>query len=98
MKLPTETHKLEYNPSTGEYGGYNGLSNSLGRIDIEIKINHDREVNRARIMPQNQNIIATKSPSSNVYIFDITQHASEPDASGEVNAQLCLSGHTKVLK
>ena len=41
---------------------------------------HDGEVNRARIMPQNSNIIATKSPNSNVYVYDWTKYI--PSSSG----------------
>lgn len=49
-----------------------------GKIEIEIKINHEGEVNRARFMPQNPCIIATKTPSSDVLIFDYTKHPSKP--------------------
>ncbi|MEN2497130.1 MAG: hypothetical protein MHMPM18_001556 [Marteilia pararefringens] len=95
LKLPTSTEKVDYNPETGEYGGYIGLSSSLGRLDTQISIIHDQEVNRARIMPQNQNIIATTSPSSKVYIFDIAKHPSTPASQTEIKEQICLSGHTK---
>lgn len=46
-------------------------------------------------MPQNQCIIATKTPSSDVLIFDYTKHPSKPDASGECNPELRLKGHSK---
>jgi len=49
-----------------------------GKIEIEIKINHEGEVNRARYMPQNPCIIATKTPSSDVLVFDYTKHPSKP--------------------
>jgi len=49
-----------------------------GKIEIEIKINHEGEVNRARYMPQNPCIIATKTPSCDVLIFDYTKHPSKP--------------------
>lgn len=49
-----------------------------GKIEIEIKINHEGEVNRARCMPQNPTIIATKTPSSDVLVFDYTKHPSKP--------------------
>ena len=48
-----------------------------GKIEIEIKINHEGEVNRARYMPQNPCIIATKTPSSDVLVFDYTKHPSK---------------------
>jgi WD40 repeat protein len=46
-------------------------------------------------MPQNQCIIATKTPSSDVLIFDYTKHPSKPDPSGECNPELRLKGHSK---
>ena len=59
-----------------------------GRIDIEIKINHEGEVNRARYMPQNPCVIATKTPSSDVLVFDYTKHPSKPDPGGECSPDL----------
>uniref|UniRef100_A0A670I7D5 Uncharacterized protein n=1 Tax=Podarcis muralis TaxID=64176 RepID=A0A670I7D5_PODMU len=66
-----------------------------GKIEIEIKINHEGEVNRARYMPQNPCIIATKTPSSDVLVFDYTKHPSKPDPYGECNPDLRLRGHQK---
>uniref|UniRef100_A0A286XM10 Histone-binding protein RBBP4-like N-terminal domain-containing protein n=1 Tax=Cavia porcellus TaxID=10141 RepID=A0A286XM10_CAVPO len=66
-----------------------------GKIEIEIKINHEGEVNRARYMPQNPCIIATKTPSSDVLVFDYIKHPSKPDTSGECNPDLRLRGHQK---
>lgn len=60
---------------TVEFGGFGSVS---GKIEIEIKINHEGEVNRARYMPQNPTIIATKTPSSDVLVFDYTKHPSKP--------------------
>lgn len=60
-----------------EFGGFGSVS---GKIEIEIKINHEGEVNRARYMPQNPCIIATKTPSSDVLVFDYTKHPSKPGA------------------
>lgn len=58
-----------------EFGGFGSVS---GKIEIEIKINHEGEVNRARYMPQNPCIIATKTPTSEVLVFDYTKHPSKP--------------------
>uniref|UniRef100_A0A2K6M7F6 Histone-binding protein RBBP4-like N-terminal domain-containing protein n=1 Tax=Rhinopithecus bieti TaxID=61621 RepID=A0A2K6M7F6_RHIBE len=66
-----------------------------GKIEIEIKINHEGEVNRAHYMPQNPCIIATKTPSSDVLVFNYTKHPSKPDPSGECNPDLRLRGHQK---
>lgn len=51
---------------------------------MEIKINHEGEVNRARYMPQNPSVIATKTPSADVLVFDYTKHPSEPGGSGSL--------------
>ena len=61
--------------SSAEFGGFGSVS---GKIEIEIKINHEGEVNRARYMPQNPCIIATKTPTSDVLVFDYTKHPSKP--------------------
>lgn len=58
-----------------EFGGFGSVS---GKIEIEIKINHEGEVNRARYMPQNPCIIATKTPTSDVLVFDYTKHPIKP--------------------
>ena len=55
-----------------------------GKIDIEMKINHEGEVNRARYMPQNPVVVATKTPSSDVLVFDYTKHPRKP-GSGPCN-------------
>ena len=46
-------------------------------------------------MPQNPCIISTKTPSSDVLVFDYTKHLSKPDPSGECDPDLCLRGHQK---
>lgn len=45
-------------------------------------------MNRARYMPQNPCVIGTKTPSSEVLIFDYTKHPSKPDPSGECHPDL----------
>uniref|UniRef100_H3AWK9 Histone-binding protein RBBP4-like N-terminal domain-containing protein n=1 Tax=Latimeria chalumnae TaxID=7897 RepID=H3AWK9_LATCH len=67
----------------------------IGKVETEVKINHEGEVNRARYIPQNPCIIATKTPSSDVLVFDYTKHPSEPDPSGECSPDLWLRGHQK---
>lgn len=51
------------------------------QVEVMVKINHDGEVNRARYMPQNEFVIATKSPSADVCVFDISKHPSVPPAN-----------------
>lgn len=46
-------------------------------------------------MPQNTSIIATKTPSAEVFIFDYTKHPSKPMPDGKCNPTLRLRGHEK---
>lgn len=68
--------------SAAEYGGFGSVS---GKIEIDIKINHDGEVNRARYMPQNPFIIGTKTPSADVLVFDYSKHPSRPGGENLLN-------------
>ncbi|OXB80348.1 UNVERIFIED_CONTAM: hypothetical protein H355_012781 [Colinus virginianus] len=80
---------------TSQYDKFGGFGSVTGKIETEIKINHEGEVNRARYMPQNPCIIATKTPSADVLVFDYTKHPLKPDPSGECNPDLRLRGHQK---
>lgn len=95
IQLPNEDAHFDasqYDSEKGDYGGFGSVS---GKIDIEVKINHEGEVNRARYMPQDERIIATKTPTSDVLIFDYTKHPPKPEKPGVVNPQLRLKGHSK---
>ena len=95
VQLPNEDAQFDsshYDNEKGEFGGFGSVS---GKIEIEIKINHEGEVNRARYMPQNPCVIATKTPSSDVLVFDYTKHPSKPDPSGKCQPDLRLRGHQK---
>lgn len=95
VQLPNDEAQFDsshYDNERGEFGGFGSVA---GKIEIEIRINHEGEVNRARYMPQNQCIIATKTPSSDVLIFDYTKHPSKPDPNGECQPELRLKGHSK---
>uniref|UniRef100_A0AC35TPQ0 WD_REPEATS_REGION domain-containing protein n=1 Tax=Rhabditophanes sp. KR3021 TaxID=114890 RepID=A0AC35TPQ0_9BILA len=88
----TQFDASKYDHERNEYGGFGAPQ---GRIDVEIKMNHEGEVNRARYMPQNPSLIATKSPSSEVFIFDYTKHPSTPPGDNICRPQMKLQGHTK---
>uniref|UniRef100_A0A914DZC2 Probable histone-binding protein lin-53 n=1 Tax=Acrobeloides nanus TaxID=290746 RepID=A0A914DZC2_9BILA len=95
LLLPTDDAQFDaskYDTEKGEFGGFGAVT---GKIDVEIKMNHEGEVNRARYMPQNPVIIATKSPSSEVFIFDYTKHPSIPNPDNQCKPQLRLRGHNK---
>ena len=57
------------------------------------QINHEGEVNRARHMPQNPFLIATKTVSAEVFVFDYTKHPSKPAPNGACAPDLRLTGH-----
>uniref|UniRef100_A0A183DXQ7 WD_REPEATS_REGION domain-containing protein n=1 Tax=Gongylonema pulchrum TaxID=637853 RepID=A0A183DXQ7_9BILA len=95
VQLPkgeTEFDPSKYDSEREEYGGF---GSGMGKIDVEIKMNHDGEVNRARCMPQNPIVLATKPPSADVFIFDYTKHPSVPNPDNICRPQLRLRGHTK---
>lgn len=96
VRIPLEenvTDPSKFDIQRSEIGGYGASSG--GKIDIKLKINHEGEVNKARYMPQNPSVIATKSPSADVLIFDYTNHPSIPNPDGKCNPEIRLKGHTK---
>lgn len=95
VQLPTDDATFDashYDSDRGEFGGFGSVS---GKIEIETKINHEGEVNRARYMPQRPCIIGTKTPSSDVLVFDITKHPNKPDPNGICKPDIRLKGHQK---
>ncbi|KAJ1674115.1 Histone acetyltransferase type B subunit 2 [Spiromyces aspiralis] len=97
IQMPRDDVSLEkrkLNPDTKELGGYGAAE---CKITIAQRINHDGEINRARYMPQNPDIIATKTVVENgaVFIFDRTKHPSMPPSDSVCRPELKLVGHTK---
>ncbi|EJD54308.1 histone acetyltransferase type B subunit 2 [Auricularia subglabra TFB-10046 SS5] len=92
-ELPDGLDRASYDDERGELGGH--APPLSARVQITQKINHEGEVNRARYMPQNPDIIATKTPTADVLLFDRTKHSSDPDADGVCRPQMRLVGHTK---
>jgi len=45
-------------------------------------------------MPQSSNIVATKSPSNDVFIFDLEKYPDLPE-NDEFKPRLRLTGHTQ---
>ncbi|CAL2030738.1 hypothetical protein CAEBREN_05733 [Caenorhabditis brenneri] len=85
-----EVDEAKWDAELEEFGGY-GVGNAA-KLDVEIRINHPGEVHRARYMPQNPIIIASRGPSDDVYIFDYTKHPSQPH-DNKFRPQLKLKGH-----
>jgi len=93
FSLPTTTtDPNEYNAETGEIGGHDSRK-TQPKFEIIQKIDHEGEVNKARYMPQNQDLIATMCVNGKVMVFDRTKHTSQP--TGKVNPQIELVGHTR---
>jgi len=88
MQLPTEDIDIERKRSKT-------FVLNFQKVKTEVEINHEGEVNRARYMPQNSNIIGTKTPSSDVLVFDYTKHPPIPDPNGECCPDIRLRGHQK---
>ncbi|RLN64605.1 hypothetical protein BBJ29_006359 [Phytophthora kernoviae] len=95
VRLPLEDTEIDarkYDEESQELGGFGGVS---GKVDIKIRVNHDGEVNRARFMPSNELVVATKTPHAEVHVFDISKRPSEPKENSGSEPDYRLLGHTK---
>jgi histone-binding protein RBBP4 len=94
VKVPMEQSLISgkiYLDNTKDAGGVGLISKTENKIEVNLKISHEREVLRARMMPSQESIVATKSPNSLVYIYDLKKHSLKSSLS----AQLALTGHNK---
>ena len=92
-QLPLESAEVdgrEYDDESGEAGGF---GSGGAKVKVVQHINHDGEVNRARYMPQNSFVLATKTVSADVYVFDYTKHPSKADADSGCQPNIRLKGH-----
>ncbi|KAL1302968.1 hypothetical protein AAFC00_003286 [Neodothiora populina] len=83
----------EYDAEREELGGHGSAKEPISFQVIQ-KINHPGEVNKARYMPQNPDIIATMTIDGDALVFDRTKHTSLP-RDNTINAQITLKGHEK---
>jgi histone-binding protein RBBP4 len=83
--------------TTAAAGGAGGSSTGslIGKVDYKMKIQHEGEVNRARYMPQNHFMVATRGPSSEVFVFDRSKHPTKPESGSVFSPQVVCCGHTK---
>ncbi|KAM7470400.1 hypothetical protein LguiA_008583 [Lonicera macranthoides] len=87
VQLPLEDAENDarhYDDDRSDFGGF-GCAN--GKVQIIQQINHDGEVNRARYMPQNPFIIATKTVSAEVHegvVEDVGWHLRHEYLFGSV--------------
>lgn len=85
-----------YDEEKNEVGGYGHApsgSSAVGKIEVRMKIKHDGEVNRARYMPQNHFIVASRGPNPEIYIWDLSKHSSFPDDATAPTPQGVCVGH-----
>lgn len=96
MQLPnedTEVDAAQYEDGK-EQGGFGvGFASTSSKIQVVQQINHEGEVNRARYCPHAPSIVATKTVSSDVFVFDTSKHPSKPDRSGVCEPNVRLRGH-----
>ncbi|XP_064963847.1 WD-40 repeat-containing protein MSI1-like [Musa acuminata AAA Group] len=93
VRLPLEDAEYDARQFDGERGDADSFGGPGGKVRIVQQINHDGEVHRARYMPQNPSIIATKTVKAEVYVFDSSTHPLKPPLYGACNPDLRLSGH-----
>lgn len=93
MKARLPLPDSEKNSNKENILNYSKLEN---KIEVETKINHQGEVNKARAMPQEDkyHIIATKTSSGEVHIFDYYKHPPRP-TDNVIRPDLRLLGHSK---
>eukprot|EP01103_Thecamoeba_quadrilineata_P016029 TRINITY_DN5241_c0_g1_i1.p1 TRINITY_DN5241_c0_g1~~TRINITY_DN5241_c0_g1_i1.p1 ORF type:complete len:419 (+),score=62.19 TRINITY_DN5241_c0_g1_i1:113-1258(+) len=95
VRLPHEDADLDLKQFDDQRGETSGFKSTSAKVEITQKINHDGEVNRARYMPQNPSIVATKTISSEVYVFDVSRHPLRPPPDGKCTPEIILCGHSK---
>ncbi|WZY95181.1 hypothetical protein YC2023_067510 [Brassica napus] len=77
----TESKARQYDDERSEFGGFGCAT---GKVQIIQQINHEGEVNRARYIPQNPFVIATKTVNAEV------KFKAGHLLSGSDDAQICL--------
>jgi histone-binding protein RBBP4 len=98
VQLP-KTHQgaknpRDYDENSGEFGGHGTMRNEVPiKFTIMQRIEHPGEINRARYMPQNPDIIGTMCVNGDVCIWDRSKHTMVPN--GTPNPQIRLRGHEK---
>lgn len=93
VKLPKDEAEVDVNKYDESGQDANGSADQY-RIAVHTRICHPGEVNRARYNPKNPFMIATKTVSGDVLLFDYSKHPTRPNIEGVVNAQATLKGHS----
>lgn len=90
VKLPKD--EVDVDVSKFEESAQSELAGN--RIGITTQICHPGEVNKARYNPSNPFVIATKTVSGDVLLFDYSKHPVRPKVEGQVIPQATLKGHS----
>lgn len=91
----TKTPAAHYDDEKKELGGFGHANSGVGKIEIKMKVKHEGEVNRARYMPQNHFIVATRGPNPEIYIWDLSKHPSFPSDDTPFCPQGVCVGHSR---
>ena len=59
-------------------------------VEVSQRVAVDREVNRARCMPQNPSVVAAKTCNSEVYVFDFTKERGGSVREPDLRLRICL--------
>ena len=96
VQLPLEDATVdatEYENTSKQNNDQGSYGQNAGKVHVVQLMNHDGEVNRARYCPHNPFMIATKTVSAEVYVFDYSKHPSKPPADSACSPDLRLTGH-----
>ncbi|GMH42709.1 hypothetical protein BSKO_10628 [Bryopsis sp. KO-2023] len=91
--LPLQDSEFDSSYYDDERKEVGGFGRAPGKIQTIQQISHDGEVNRARFMPQNSFLLATKTVHAEVYVFDYSKHPSKPLPGAKCKPDLRLQGH-----
>jgi len=90
-RLPAQNSEKIDMPEDPASGGF-GSACKDKRFRIETEIPHEGEVNRARYMPLQHNVIATNTSSGEVHIYDYFRHPTKPEKNDIPKPELRLVG------
>jgi histone-binding protein RBBP4 len=93
VKLPKPDSEIDARAYVDEKEECGGFGNVKDKVEIRMKIKHEGEVHRLRYQPQNPFVVATRGPSADVHVFDLSKHPSVPDANAQFSPQYRLKGH-----
>ncbi|KAJ3375848.1 Chromatin assembly complex, subunit 3 [Allomyces arbusculus] len=83
----------KFDDERGEIAGYGAVE---GKVSVKQRIPHHGEINRARYMPQRSMMIATKTVSGDVHLYDRSKFPSQPNPNNlDYTPTLRLSGHSE---